>query len=81
VNRVQIGLGVQGNKRPGDYAALARMAEGYGFDVLSVFGDFMFQPPIAPLLEMAAAIRQALPPRPAKALLRESGFFPTIDSA
>jgi 5,10-methylenetetrahydromethanopterin reductase len=58
VSRVQLGLGLQGNKRPGDYAALATLAEGYGFDVLSVFGDFMFQPPIAPLLEMAAATRR-----------------------
>jgi 5,10-methylenetetrahydromethanopterin reductase len=52
---VEIGLGLQGDKRPGDYAALARLAEAHGFDVLSVFGDFMFQPPIVPLLEMAAA--------------------------
>ncbi|MDT7620209.1 MAG: 5,10-methylenetetrahydromethanopterin reductase [Pseudonocardiales bacterium] len=52
--RVEIGLGLQGDKRPGDYAALAALAEGHGFDVLSVFGDFMFQPPIVPLLEMAA---------------------------
>jgi len=54
VTRVEVGLGVQGDKRPGDYAALAALAEAHGFDVLSVFGDFMFQPPIVPLLEMAA---------------------------
>ena len=52
---VEIGLGLQGDKRPGDYARLAELAERYPFDVLSVFGDFMFQPPIVPLLEMAAA--------------------------
>ncbi|HEX4251541.1 MAG TPA: hypothetical protein VH008_27010, partial [Pseudonocardia sp.] len=54
-NEVEIGLGLQGDKRPGDYARLAALAESYPFDVLSVFGDFMFQPPIVPLLEMAAA--------------------------
>ncbi|MFY1649514.1 LLM class flavin-dependent oxidoreductase [Solwaraspora sp. WMMB762] len=52
---VEIGLGLQSDKRAGDYARLARAAEAYGFDVLSVFGDLMYQPPIFPLLEMAAA--------------------------
>lgn len=52
---VEVGLGLQADKRPGDYARLARRAEADGFDVLSVFGDLMFQPPIAALLEMAAA--------------------------
>jgi AcrR family transcriptional regulator len=52
---VEIGLGLQGDKRAGDYAKLAALAESQGFDVLSVFGDLMFQPPIFPLLEMAAA--------------------------
>ncbi|GAA3846329.1 hypothetical protein GCM10022226_82370 [Sphaerisporangium flaviroseum] len=51
----EIGLGLQSDKRPGDYARLARRAERHGFDVLSVFGDLMYQPPIFPLLEMAAA--------------------------
>ncbi|MFC6082630.1 LLM class flavin-dependent oxidoreductase [Sphaerisporangium aureirubrum] len=51
----EIGLGLQSDKRPGDYARLARRAEELGFDVLSVFGDLMYQPPIFPLLEMAAA--------------------------
>lgn len=52
---VEIGLGLQTDKPPGRYAALATVAERYGFDVLSVFGDLLFQPPIVPLLEMAAA--------------------------
>ncbi|MPZ26450.1 MAG: LLM class flavin-dependent oxidoreductase [Micromonosporaceae bacterium] len=52
---MEVGLGLQADKRPGDYARLARRAEADGFDVLSVFGDLMFQPPIAALLEMAAA--------------------------
>jgi 5,10-methylenetetrahydromethanopterin reductase len=49
----EIGLGLQGDKRPGEYAELAALAEAHGFDVLSVYGDLMFQPPIVPLLEMA----------------------------
>jgi 5,10-methylenetetrahydromethanopterin reductase len=52
---IEFGLGFQSDKRPGDYARLAAAAEGFGFDVLSVFGDLMYQPPIFPLLEMAAA--------------------------
>ncbi|WP_248958657.1 LLM class flavin-dependent oxidoreductase [Sphaerisporangium perillae] len=54
----EIGLGLQSDKRPGDYARLASLAEEHGFDVLSVFGDLMYQPPIFPLLEMAAATRR-----------------------
>ncbi|HEX5200979.1 MAG TPA: LLM class flavin-dependent oxidoreductase [Actinoplanes sp.] len=53
--RTEIGLGLQSDKPAGTYARLARAAEDAGFDVLSVFGDLMYQPPIFPLLEMAAA--------------------------
>lgn len=52
---VEIGLGLQGDKHPGSFARLARLAEDHGFDVVSVFGDLMYQPPIGPLLEIAAA--------------------------
>ncbi|WP_370964312.1 LLM class flavin-dependent oxidoreductase [Amycolatopsis sp. cg9] len=51
----EFGLAFQSDKRPGDYARLAAAAEAHGFDVLSVFGDLTYQPPIFPLLEMAAA--------------------------
>jgi 5,10-methylenetetrahydromethanopterin reductase len=51
---VEIGLGLQSDKRAGDYARLAVSAERHGFDVLSVFGDLMYQPPLFALLEMAA---------------------------
>jgi 5,10-methylenetetrahydromethanopterin reductase len=50
---VEIGLGVQSDKRHDDYARLAVLAEDCGFDVLSVFSDLWFQPPIYALLEMA----------------------------
>jgi 5,10-methylenetetrahydromethanopterin reductase len=53
--RIEIGLGVQSDKRGADYAAIAALAEERGFDVLSVYGDLLFQPPIYPLLEMARA--------------------------
>lgn len=58
IDRVEIGLALQGDKAPGDYARLATRAERHGFDVLSVYGDLMFQPPIVPLLEMARATRR-----------------------
>ena len=50
---VEIGLGLQSDKAPGRYAELAELAEGHGFDVISVFSDLLFQPPIGALLEMA----------------------------
>ena len=52
---VEIGLGIQADKHGGDYAVLAALAEECGIDVLSVYGDLLFQPPIYPLLEMARA--------------------------
>ena len=51
----EIGIGLQGDKPPGAYAALARDAEANGIDVVSVFADLMFQPPLPALLEIAAA--------------------------
>ena len=52
-NRLEVGLGLQGNKAPGEYATLTRLAEEYGFDVLTVFSDLMYQPAIAPLMVAA----------------------------
>lgn len=53
--RCEIGLGLQSDKAPGRYAELARLAEPAGIDVISVFSDLMFQPPIVALLEIADA--------------------------
>lgn len=47
---IEVGLGLQGNKKPAEYAKLTRLAEHFGFDVLTVFSDLMYQPAIAPLL-------------------------------
>jgi 5,10-methylenetetrahydromethanopterin reductase len=54
-HRAEIGLGLQSDKPAGEYARLARIAEQYEIDVISVFSDLMFQPPVFALLEMAAA--------------------------
>jgi len=51
----ELGLGLQTNKRPGDYAALARVAEAGGFDVVTTFNDLWYQPALPALLEIAAA--------------------------
>jgi 5,10-methylenetetrahydromethanopterin reductase len=55
VSARELGLGLQSNKRPGDYAALAEIAEGAGFDVITVFNDLFFQPALPALLEIARA--------------------------
>ncbi len=52
---VEIGLGLQSDKAPGRYAELAVLAESLGIDVVSVFSDLLFQPPLGALLEMAHA--------------------------
>lgn len=51
----EIGLGLQSDKGVGEYARLAVLAESHDVDVLSVYGDLTFQPPIVALLEMARA--------------------------
>lgn len=55
LGRAEIGLGIQGDRSPGNYGSLAGAAEDFGFDVLSVFGDLCYLPPLAVLLEMAGA--------------------------
>lgn len=53
--RAEIGLGLQSDKRPGEYASIARRAEAAGIDVLSVFSDLLYQPPVTALVEIAEA--------------------------
>lgn len=45
----ELSIAFQTNKRPGEYRELARDVERYGFDVLSMYSDLTFQPPIVPL--------------------------------
>jgi 5,10-methylenetetrahydromethanopterin reductase len=58
VSARELGLGLQSNKRPGDYAALAAIAEDAGFDVITVFNDLFFQPALPALLEIARATKR-----------------------
>lgn len=51
----EVSIAFQSNKTVAEYAALAGPVEEYGFDVLSVYGDLMYQPSIGPLLIMAQA--------------------------
>lgn len=50
---VAVSVAFQTDKSAADYAALAVAAESLGFDGVSVFHDFGFQPSLFPLLEMA----------------------------
>jgi 5,10-methylenetetrahydromethanopterin reductase len=47
---LEVGIGLQSDKTPAEYATLARLVEHLGFDVLTVFSDLMYQPAIGPLL-------------------------------
>lgn len=51
----ELGLGLQTNRRVGEYGELARAAEEAGFDVVTCFNDLWFQPALPALLEIAAA--------------------------
>jgi 5,10-methylenetetrahydromethanopterin reductase len=57
VTGLEFGLAFQSDKTPGVYARLASLGESLGFDVLSVYGDLFYQPPITPLLIMALNTR------------------------
>lgn len=50
----RVGLAFQGDKRPGDYRRLGTLVERFDVDVISVYADLGFQPPLPALLEMAA---------------------------
>ena len=58
MNARELGLGLQSNKRPGEYAALAAIAEAAGFEVVTVFNDLFFQPALPALLEIARATKR-----------------------
>src|SRR5882672_9685412 len=51
----EFGIAFQTDKPPGGYGPLAAAAEAHGFDVVSVFADLLYQPPLPALLEMAQA--------------------------
>jgi 5,10-methylenetetrahydromethanopterin reductase len=55
----ELGLGLQTDKKPGEYAPLARLADDAGFEVVTTFNDLWFQPALPALLEIAAATTRA----------------------
>ncbi len=54
----ELGLGLQSDLGPEEAAAIGRVAEAAGFDVLSVYHDLLYPPAIAPLLWLAAATQR-----------------------
>ena len=55
----QIGLGVQTNKRPSEYIALARLIDQYDVDVVHLYCDLPFTPSYLPMALMAPHLRRA----------------------
>ncbi len=52
-------IAFQSNKTPAEYEALADLVDTYGFDVVSVYNDLLFQPALGPLILMARRLRHA----------------------
>jgi len=58
-----LSIALQSNKPLTDYAPLAVLVEDLGFDMLSIYADLLFQPPVVPLaLAAQATDRIALGP-------------------
>jgi 5,10-methylenetetrahydromethanopterin reductase len=55
MSMAEIGIAFQTDKPLPVYGRLAAAAEAHGFDVVSVFADLLYQPPLPALLEMARA--------------------------
>lgn len=51
----EVALALQSDKPMQEYGPLARAVEDYGFDILSIYSDLMYQPPIGPLTAAALA--------------------------
>src|SRR6266496_3543322 len=56
---MKLSIAFQTNKVPREYEALAKIVDGYDFDVVSVYNDLLFQPALGPLLLMAPHLRRA----------------------
>jgi 5,10-methylenetetrahydromethanopterin reductase len=54
-NPRQVSIAFQSDKPMQEYAELAKAVEDFGFDVLSIYSDLMYQPPIGPLTVAAMA--------------------------
>jgi len=55
VRPARFGIGLRGDRQGLEYRHLGQLAEELGFDVVSVFADLGYQPPLGPLLEVTAA--------------------------
>src|SRR5438105_7689255 len=56
---MRLSIAFQTNKAPREYEALAKLIDGYDFDVVSVYNDLLFQPALGPLLWMAPHLHRA----------------------
>ena len=52
---IEFGIGLQGDRALSEYGPLGRLAEELGFDVVTAFGDAGYLPPMAVLMQVAAA--------------------------
>ena len=55
----RLSIAFQGDKTPREYEALAALVDGYGFDLVSVYNDLLFQPALGPLILMAQNLHRA----------------------
>jgi 5,10-methylenetetrahydromethanopterin reductase len=53
--RNEVALALQSDKPMQEYGQVAKAVEEYGFDVLSIYSDLMYQPPTGPLTVAAMA--------------------------
>jgi len=56
--RRELGLGLQTDKKPGEYGPLASAAERAGFAVVTAYNDLWFQPALPALLEIASSTQR-----------------------
>lgn len=59
MNAYKLSIAFQTDKPLQVYAELAKKAEEYGFDVITVYNDLLYQPAWLPLMEIARATRRA----------------------
>jgi len=59
VTKFELSIALQTDKTPAQYEALAGLIDGYGFDVVSVYNDLLYQPALGPLLMLARHLKRA----------------------
>ncbi len=59
MTRLELSIAFQTNKTPAEYAALGKLVNRFGFDVVSTYHDLFFQPALGPLLLLAPHITSA----------------------